>query len=303
MKKTTFLIFLFCLAAAQCFSQIKASAKTGFITTQIKEIVWNETGKNQKITSLLDWQTFYAPAASANLEFRFFDYFFAGADGLFTTPVLAGTMQDSDYMNIFTTGSTERTHYSKHDNKLNNYYFAAAYLGAGYNILDELELSALVSFKYAYYSFTAWNGYKQYGSDPKTPMEGKIITFQAEKMYLGGGLRANYKPTQKLSFTLNATILPTISIKALDTHYRRSSPYIYFVLKNELAFDSSVLLEYNIRRNLALTAGFDFFVSSVKNGTLLQSADKEDWNKASNPGGIKECTGRFELGFTYIYEN
>ena len=92
------------------------------------------------------------------------------------------------------------------------------------------------------------------------------------------------------------------AVKALDTHHRRNAPYTYFVLKNELAFDSSLLLEYMVRKNLALTAGFDLFISSVKNGTIVQSTDKKEWDKASNPGGIKECTGRFLLGFTFVYE-
>ena len=187
MKKISALIILFFLVSWFCFAQnasgirIKASAKTGFISTQIKEIIWNKSGKDKQITSLLDWQTFYAPAATANFEFHFLDYFFAGADGIFTTPIGGGIMQDYDYLNIFTTGSTERTHYSKHDNKLNNYYSAGAYLGGGYKILDQFELSAIVSFKYSFYSLTACNGYKQYGSNPKTPMEGKIIAFAAEK--------------------------------------------------------------------------------------------------------------------------
>ena len=203
--------------------------------SDIKEILWNKKGSDAQITSLLDWQTFYAPAASADLEFKFFNYFFAGARGFYTSPFTGGIMEDSDYMNIFTTGSKERTHYSKHDNKLNNYYGANAYLGGGFYPLDQLELRAFLSYKYTFYSFTAWNGYKQYGKDPKTPMEGKIISFEAEKSYLGLGLGAQYFAKPNLTLALNLNLLPSISCKALDTHYRRNTPYTYFELKNELA--------------------------------------------------------------------
>ena len=302
MKKISALIILFFLAASVFSAQLKGSVKTGFMGADIKEILWNKKGSDAQITSLLDWQTFYAPSASADIEFHFLNYFFTGAQGFYTSPFKTGIMKDSDYMNIFTNGSKERTHYSRHDNKLNNYYGASAYLGGGFYPMDQLELRAFLSYKYTYYSFTAWDGYKQYGNDPKTPMEGKIISFEAEKYYLGLGLGAQYLANEKLSLALKLNILPTISCKALDTHYRRSSPYTYFDLKNELAFDSSLLLEYKIRKNLAFSGSFDLFISSVKNGTLLQSKEKKTWLKASNPGGIKECSWNFLLGLTFIYE-
>lgn len=293
---------MFFLAYGFCFAQFKISAETGYISSDVKEMLWNKTGKDAQIVSLLDWQTFYAPTASIDFEFRFLNHFFAGANGIFTTPTPSGIMEDSDYMNIFTTGSTERTHYSIHDNKLDYYYCTNAYFGADWKLFEQIDLAAIISYKYTYYSFTAWNGWKQYGSAPKTPMEGKIITFEAEKNYLGAGIRAKYSPTHNLSFTLNLSILPTISCKAFDTHFKRNKPYTYFDLKNELAFDSSILLEYMVRKNLALSANLELFVSSVKNGTILQSKNKEEWEKASNPGGIKECTGKFLLGFTFVYE-
>ena len=302
MKKIPALIFLIFLACGFCYAQFKISAETGYISSDIKEILWNKTGKDAQIVSLLDWQTYIAPAANVDFEYKFAHHFLFGAGCFYTSPFICGTMEDSDYMNVFTTGSKERTHYSKHDNKLDIYFSTNAFLGAGWKLFEQLDLSAIISYKYTYYSFTAWNGYKQYGSNPKTLMEGKIITFEAEKNYLGAGIRAGYSPTQNLSFTLNLSILPTIFCKAFDTHFKRSTPYTYFDLKNELAFDSSILLEYMVRKNLALSADLELFVSSVKNGIILQSSNKKEWEKASNPGGIKECTGKFLLGFTFVYE-
>ena len=302
MKKISSLIFLIFLFCGLGYAQFRISAGTGYISSDIKEILWNKTGKDAQITSLLDWQTYIAPTASVDLEYKFASHFVLGAGGFYTSPFICGIMEDSDYMNIFTTGSKERTHYSKHDNKLNNYFSVNAFLGTGWKLFEQLELTAIVSYKYTYYSFTAWNGWKQYGSNPKTPMQGKIITFEAEKHYLGAGIRSDYSPTQNLLLALNLNVLPTIFCKAFDTHFKRSTPYTYFELKNELALDSSILLEYMVRNNLALSAGFELFVSSVKNGIILQSNNKKEWDKASNPGGIKECTGKFLLGLTFVYE-
>lgn len=319
MKKLSSLIFLFILTPVLCFSQLKLSARTGYLGSQIKEILLSSSEDDAQINSLLEWKTFAAPVVLVDAEYKFKEHFIIGAGGFYTIPLSYGRLEDFDYMNIFSTGTDERTHYSKHDNKLANYYSINAFFGAGGTIFQNLNLSAVFSFTYTYYGFSAYNGYKQYGQKlgtvnghteyspwnadiPKTDMEGKIITLGAQKLYFGIGTRLDYSLTDRLNFILKLNVMPVLFGDTLDTHHKRNNPYTYFELNGELAFDSSLLLEYKLKDSLAFTAGLDFFASTAEKGIPYQSSTRELWQQLSNACGVKQTTYRVLIGISYFYE-
>ena len=168
MKKISSLIFLFVLSPVLCFSQIKLSAKTGVIQTDINEILWDKTGEDAQITSFLDWKTYIAPVISINAEYKTSNNLFFGLNSFYTIPVSYGVIEDFDYMNVFSTGGNERTHYSNHTNNLDYYWNAELLFGASGNIGKKIELSSLFSLEYLCYSFSAFDGYKQYGTKTGT---------------------------------------------------------------------------------------------------------------------------------------
>ena len=192
MKKFHALIFLFILTDAFCFAQFNFSVQTGMLKTDVKEILWDKHTADAQIISLLDWNTYIAPIAAFETEYNFTHSFLFGINGFYTIPFSYGQIEDFDYMNLISTGSNERTHYSKHKNKLNNYINSNLYFAASGKITEKLELAALFSLRYAYYCFTAYDGFKQYGTKtgtteddnysiytpwtaaiPKVPMQGK----------------------------------------------------------------------------------------------------------------------------------
>ena len=302
MKKLYALIFLIFLACGFCSAQFKFSAATGYFESNTKEILWTKQGDDAQIISLLDWNTYAAPVVSLNAQYKANNTFSFGLNGFYTIPFSYGIMEDSDYMNLLTTGGTERTHYSKHTNKLDNYWGIEAICNAGGNITQNLELAALFSLGYSYFCFTAHDGYKQYPDQPKTLMKGKIITLESWILYFGVGTGINYYATDKLNFELLLKLKPSLMNQVLDTHYRRNNKYSYFELPGELAFESELLLEYKLNSSNAVSAGLDFFASSVKNGRLYQSTDKKNWEQFSNQTGIKQTAYKLLLGYTYIYE-
>ena len=321
MKKLFFLVFFSFLASQLCFSQFKLSAKTGILNTSLNELLWNKTGDDAQIISQLDWNTYIAPVLSLDTEYKLADTFIFGLNGLYTIPFSYGIIEDFDYLNILSTGGTERTHYSKHDNKLDNYWNAGTFLGVGGKISDNLKLYGLFSFSYSYYCFTALNGYRQYGTKigeqnnedvynpwaddiPEKVMEGEIISFEAQKYFFGLGTRIEYNPSDVFSLIFCIKLMPAFITQALDTHYKRKgdSRYNLFDLNSELAFDAALLLEYRINRYNGLNAGFDFYASSSDGGRLYQSSNKNNWQKCLNSCGVKEMTWKFVIGYTYIYE-
>ena len=302
MKKLYALIFLIFLACGFCYAQFKISAETGYFESNTKEILWTKQGDDAQIISLLDWNTYAAPVVSLKAQYKQNDTFCFGINGFYTIPFSYGIMEDSDYMNLLTTGGTERTHYSKHTNKLDNYWGIEAFCSAGGNITQKLELTALFSLGYSYFCFTAHNGYKQYPDQPKTPMQGQIITLESWKLYFGIGTGINYYATDKLNLGLQLKLKPSLINQVLDTHYRRNYKYSYFELPGELAFESELLLEYKLNNSNAVTAGLNFFASSVKNGNLYQSKNKKQWERFTNQTGIKQTAWKLFLGYTYIYE-
>lgn len=319
MKKLFFLSFLFILVNAFCFSQIRISAKTGLLGSDTNEILWNKNVEDAQVTSLLDWKTQAAPVISIDTQFNFSKIFFGGLKGFYTIPFSYGTIEDFDFANIFSTGTTERTHYSKHENHLDNYYNAEIFAGVQKTFSEKIKVEADLSIGFSYFSFTAQNGYKQYGQKTgtiegnaiyspwsndiaKTPMTGDIITFESLNIFAGLGAGVSYLASEKISVKLAARLLPSIKSNAKDTHYKREYKYSLFEFPWHLAFDSSLLLEYQLNKRNALTADFNCLYASVKNGGLYQSTDNKDWIKATNPCGIKEFTWRILLGYTYIYE-
>ena len=302
MKKIYALIFLIFLACGFCFAQFKISAETGYFESNTKEILWTKQGDDAQIISLLDWNTYVAPVVSLNAQYTLHDTFCFGLNGFYTIPFSYGIMEDSDYMNLLTTGGTERTHYSKHTNKLDNFWNTEVFFSAGRDITENLSFAGLFLISYSYFCFTAHDGFKQYPDQPKTPMKGKIITLEQQKFYFGLGSGLNYYATEKLLFELKLKLHPTFINQALDTHYRRNNKYSYFELSNELAFESELLLEYKLDSKNALTFGLDFFASSVKNGNLYQSKDKKNWIQFENQTGIKQTAWKLITGYTYIYE-
>lgn len=320
MKKAVPMFFIFFLLNAFCFGQLKFSANTGIMGINIDEIAWDKKSEDAQILSLLEWRTYAAPVISLYTQIKFADIFLFEIKGSYVIPFSYGQIEDFDYMNLLSTAGKERTHYSKHDNNLKNYINANLFFGAGNKILKNLNLSLLFSLKYSYYNLNAFNGYRQYGevsglayngeniyspwkqSIEKKQMTGNIITLESHKLFFGIGSRLDYYPLDKLCISLNLDLLPALLSQTRDTHHKRKTPYSLFDFTGEFAFDSSLLVEYKITKNLAFTTVADFFFSTVKNASFYQSKNMETWKEAANPGGSKEFSWKCLLGVTYIYE-
>ena len=322
MKKLVSIIVLFfslqLIFGKENKIEINADATLGASNSTVKEILYDKKGKDAETLSLLEWQNFVSPCITANADLIIYDKFYLSIGGLYTLPLSYGKMQDYDWANLLSTGGKEQTHYSKHDNKINSKYFLDIDAGTVLNIAPQIRLIPFISFKYSYYSFTAQNGYKQYGkkigtqndydvrepwnsSIEKIPMTGKIITFQNQDFYLGAGAIFDFSITPKIDLNLGLTLLPSLKSQSMDFHHKRDL-YTFFSYESKLEFDTSLLLEYKITDSSRFTTGLCFSYAKSGIAEISQSSDKIEWYGNSNPGRIISRDLNFQLGYTYKYE-
>jgi len=326
MKKRLFPLLLFFLLAAKLSAGQNFSffirPQFGINSIRFNEFLYAKEPSPEeaaKTLSLLIWESDLTPLAKLSTGMKFKDSFFFQLEASYNLPFYTDCMQDFDWANLISTGEKFLTHYSLHENKLDNFYDFNFMLGYGGKIKDTLKLYQIISFHYSYFSSTASNGYRQYGQTlgktdgkeiyaPWTSdieaiyMEGKNIKIEKQDYSLGLGLKLVYDSKKAFHSELSLQVLPSIDSRALDTHFQRSFKYTFFDSISNIAFASSFLLDYKLNNNHRLNARADFNYCSASCSDIVQSTDKNNWLKVSNPGGFKLRCFSFLLGYTYFYE-
>lgn len=323
MKKKIFLILFIFFLPTYFFTQDKFSLNANFnfgpSNTILKEILYNKNGNDKQESSLLCWESYGLPSFETDLSLLFLNRFYTNISAKYVIPSFSGIIQDYDRMNLFSTGTAEQTHYSKHENSLDNYYNLNIALGYCFDSTSLIKITPFLSFKYSYISFTSYNGYRQYGTKIdeqngnsvytpwnneiiKTPLSGKIITLEEEALLLGLGTNIEFKINDNLKSTILLHILPSLKSNALDTHHKRSIKYTIFEETKKVELGSSLLIQYILNKNhrLNLKAAYDY--SFANNINIYQSQNKEEWIEMINPGSLKQHSFTFAIGYTYHYE-
>lgn len=323
MKKSLSLILVLFFLVNSVFAEkdfsFNARLNSGILNLNLNEVLLNKNGDNAKTSSLLKWQIYASPVIQADAELSLNKRYFINLNGLYAFPLSAGKLRDYDWMNLFSTGSTEQTHYSEHANKIDYFYNTQILLGIGGELNRRFKLVHFFSFRYSYLSMTCSNGYRQYGTKigeqdgrniyepwtskiPKTQLTGKVITFEEQNYFFGIGTLINFKISDSFEAQVLAQVLPAIKSTALDTHHRRNTKYTLFDNTFKLALDSCFLLQYKVtdKHRFNLKAGYCYSFS--KDIPIYQSAGKQNWIGAANPGALLQHDFTLTAGYTYYYE-
>ena len=323
MKKNLSLILVLFFLVTSCFANqdfsFYAGANSGALNLTLNETLLNNATDEARPSSLLKWQIYASPVIQADAGIKINQRFFINFNGFYALPLSAGKLRDYDWMNLFSTGGTEQTHFSEHSNKLDYYYNAQVSLGIGGQMSQRVQLVHFFSFRYSYLSMTCSNGYRQYGAKigeqngsniyepwttgiPKTQLTGKIITFEEQNYFFGIGTQISFKISDSLEAQLLAQVLPAIKSTALDTHHRRSTKYTLFDNSFKLALDASFLLQYKINEQHRLNLKADYCYSFAHDAKIYQSAGGQNWIGATNPGKLGQHDVTLTAGYTYYYE-
>ena len=316
---SVFIAFLFLLFSNKIFAQSlssKITLNTGVIHSEITEkLLYVHEGETNTI-SRLDWKINAAPCLNLDYELGFSNKYFIALNGLYTFPLSKGSMNDYDWLNLYSTGASYLTHYSNHKNNLDYLYNTELAAGAGINLTDKLQFIQYFSIKYSYLCFTAKDGYKQYGKDinntgvytpwsndiEKIKLSGNVVSYETKDLFFGLGSKIIFNINSFLKTELFAGIYPSIWNETLDTHYRRSEKYVFFDFNSKLDFDASLLLEYNINKSGNISTKFCYSGNTSNNAAVYQSSNKKNWERILNPGQASETHWSFLLGYSYKYD-
>ena len=322
-KKSICLIFVFILfsgfikkAIAQNIT-INTSLNTGIVGINAKEMLFDN---NNHTTSFLDWNVKIAPCIFIDSETGLSNRLFFRLNGFYTIPFSNGQMCDYDWMNYFSTGTSEQTHFSNHKNEADALYNFEFAVGTGGSITQKIRLIQYFSVKYTYLSMTAKDGYRQYGTKTgeqngnavytpwnseieKKQLDGDIVTLQSQDVFLGFGTKIIFETAGPFKTELFFNILPGLYNDTLDTHYNRSEKYTYFDFGSKLEFDTNVLLEYKINNSNKVSAQIGFSACTTSKAQVFQGSDIQNLIRVSNPGKFSALIWNIMLGYSYRYEN
>lgn len=237
-------------------SSVSLGAQTGFLYGSGEEIVYR--AKGDKFLSQLLWSMeplFYAggtagvyPKEPENHWGLYSEFSFKGGiPTLWGEPVLAGVMEDRDWM---AGENHDLSHYSRHDNYTTKALLLDYRFGVSFPLAGKAFLRLYAALSYTYFSWEAWNGYYQYAAwTGKTDADKKRIyedwDESLEKVQVDGLLAVGY--TQQwliLSPGLSIT-LPFFRFFSLEADFK-ISPLIYAAAEDshwqrEIRFNHSLM--------------------------------------------------------------
>ena len=220
--------------------EISLAASGGLTSGEAKEIVYSE---NHKLSELV-WPLDPAYLLGLDARFQWARGFGIGARASFGIPGEAGTLTDSDFMNVDVTGCSAKTHYSEHDARLD--HLVSIDLAASWRfklpargIASEGPITVMPFAGIRYFSlkWTGSDGYYQYGTKsgkvyaewspdmPKVSLSGKIVEYRQEYFAPIAGIEVSCPIGSSLAVAAELTGSPAVWCTDLAEHLLTYTDY------------------------------------------------------------------------------
>jgi outer membrane protease len=139
---------------------LSLGASIGLLAGQGEEIVYRDTGSEDKLSQLL-WEMKPLFYAGLDINYNWLKPenrwgIFAGALFKFGFPDETGVMEDRDWIALYYPGFL--THYSVHDNKTESAVLIDANMGVSFRIFNKFLLKTYVAYNFMHFSWTANGG-------------------------------------------------------------------------------------------------------------------------------------------------
>ncbi len=237
--------------------------------------------------------------------------FFAEASVKLGLPGRTGTMTDTDWMSP----SGYQTHYSAHDCLTDRAVLADYRLGFLFPVKDRLTLSPVMTLSTMSFSWTARDGYLQYGpnagSGPYVPwdssfakvrLDGEGILYSQDWLILAFGLELGWDFSERLALKAAFSAAPFIVCGAQDDHLLRNLRFID-VMTGGYAFDPSLALSYRLDARFSLfLRGAYRHIAGVRGDTSQEAIDTgESYGLTKNTAGAGYSAFDLALGVRFSY--
>ena len=156
-------------------------------------------------------------------------------------PLVSGRMEDRDWYPVVRPlmGPGPLTHFSAHENRVQTAVLADLKGGLSWPLGRGFFFRLNLGVSYMFFSFEAWNGYVQYGSNPgstnqicdpwdpsfpKVAVSGRGIGYAQHWLLLSQGFSLDFAAA-RFSASLSLSMSPLIACYASDLHYAQNPPF------------------------------------------------------------------------------
>lgn len=288
----------------------------GLLNGSVSEYVFYEECENtDHMVSRLDWDVQNIPYFELSAKVDGWKYLFIGAEGKIAIPKSSGNMQDYDWLNsiggekgMFPSWKNESpfelTNYSKHNNKLLDYY--TFNFAVGGNILipsTTIKITPFLSYDYWFISFDGYDGYKDYKSENHVikTYSGSVISYKQEyqSFMLGTTVSGTFFNRLYLDGTLMLSPMMVYNV-SIDNHKARND-YFIDVINNAFEVKAEIqakylfndLLKFGLKSSIQyipVSKGFDYVNPTQKNGKFYLGTPEE-----KTQGGTSSLLWTFSL--------
>ena len=274
--------------------------------------------------SRLDWKSPFLPYIGAKCQATLFKYLFIAFDSSLAIPQIKnilnpGKIEDYDWMNIYSTGENNLTHYSKSINQVDSLITVDFKMGHRLPLSEKVSITNYAAINFEWFKFASIDGYYQYaaktgkknGQDvygtwspdlEKKNSEGKKIEYKGLFFFLGLGTQLNLQLTEKIGLSLSESMAFSIIASQIDFHIKRN---LYTGFTDEHLWKSSTGLILNYRFNshallgLEANLGYIFGQPCEVYSKNIKSSSQE-WEKLDNLGGFNQLLFSFSICYTFI---
>ena len=311
MKKISFTIFSFVfsfgLFAGEKF-QISISPEMGMYFGQIREHVFDFDGTERYLMSRLDWDIDPMPFCGIKVGLDVFKHLELKADGRIGYTGRCGQMQDYDWMG---SDKTKNTHYSWHENYLENYVAFSAQIGWKINLKEGALLTPSLMIRGENFYFSGWNGYSQYAWDNKVEywhedllkkdMTGNVISYRQNRFFGDVGWNLSVPVTSHFMFSYSFFLGIYHYITGHDFHNLREDEFLDVIYGYGL---SEVIFHMNLTYKINKNNIFDFKIAMQEVPLLIGDTYQKKFDRNWSDGDIFKNGGGasstiYSLGVNY----
>ena len=271
----------------------------GFVYGQSVELVYPTNTPAKYLSELLwDIKPVYYLGLQADFERANIKNtlgFFASLTFNIGIPSVTGIMEDRDWTNQ---NNTSLTHYSRHTNKTNEFFWLDAASGILIPLNKYLYIKTYLTGSWMRFVFTGRDGYGKYPSGNLSFEGQEVIRYEQNWFILAAGLSLGTKNIFPLSFELSFLISPLIYAIARDNHYKRNLTFNDY-MSFGLYMEPKAGISFSINRiNLSMEFLYRY-IGGTKGFSNVTGSGKP-YTDANKPGaGLYLINARFIITFKF----